>query len=146
MNKIISISKSHTEKLGQDFSKKIKPRDVICLYGDLGSGKTTFVKGLARALNVRSRVISPTFIIVRTHLVAGSENIDTLYHVDLYRLDNLAEIKRVGLKDLLNDDRGVVIIEWPEKGKKILPKKRWEIFFRQLDKNSREVIIKRKNG
>lgn len=146
MNKIISKSKSKTEKLGLDFSKKLMPRDVVCLYGELGSGKTTFVKGLARGLNVRSRIISPTFIIIRTHLVAGSKDIDNLYHVDLYRLESLKEVKGIGLKDLLQDKKGVVLIEWPEKAEKILPSIRWEIFFTQKGGNTREILVKRKNA
>lgn len=146
MNKILSKSKSQTEKLGLEFSKKLKPRDVVCLYGELGSGKTTFVKGLARGLNVRSRVISPTFIIIRTHLVAGSEEIDNLYHVDLYRLENLKQIREVGIKDLLRDKKGVTLIEWPEKAERLLPSNRWEIFFTQKDVSTREIIIHKKNA
>lgn len=145
MDKIISKSKSQTEKLGVELSKKLKAKDVVCLYGDLGSGKTTFVKGLARGLKVRSRVISPTFIIIRSHLTRGEE-INCLYHVDLYRLESLKQIKEVGIKDIFYDKKAVVVIEWPEKAKKILPKKRWEVFFKQKDKETREILIKRKNG
>lgn len=140
MNKIISKSKTQTEKLGVEFSKKLKVKDVICLYGELGSGKTTFVKGLARGLKVRSRVISPTFIIIRSHLIIGEE-INCLYHVDLYRLESLKQIKEVGMKDILHDKKGIVVIEWPEKAKKILPSKRWEVYFEQIDKNTREILI-----
>lgn len=143
MNKILSKSKNQTEKLGLEFSKNLKPGDVVCLYGELGSGKTTFVKGLAKGLNVRSRVISPTFIIIRTHLVVGSGDIDNLYHVDLYRLENLKQIKEIGIKDLLRDKKGVTLIEWPEKAGKILPSKRWEIFFTQKGENTREISIKK---
>ena len=88
--KFVTKSPEQTEKLGEDFAKNLKPQDVVFLIGNLGSGKTTFTKGIARGLGIKNRILSPTFIVVRSHSTAN-ERIQTLYHLDLYRLKDYAE-------------------------------------------------------
>ncbi len=150
---LVTNSSEETEKLGFDFAKKLEIGDVICLYGNLGAGKTQFVKGLAKGLGIKHRIISPTFIIVRSYKVKSEklkvknvnkvkiEEFSNFYHADLYRLENENDLESTGLLDILKEKNNIVAIEWPEKLGKFLPEKRWEIKFEILDENKREIII-----
>lgn len=120
-----------TQKAGGEFAKEIKDGGVVCLYGDLGAGKTTFVQGVARALGIEGRVVSPTFIIVRKY--------KNFWHVDLYRMNSIEEIDGLGLAEICADPKNIVFIEWPERMGKLLPKKRWEVKFNQIGDNEREI-------
>ena len=105
-----SDSEDQTAALGQALGSTLRPGDVVLLYGDLGAGKTAFVRGLARGIGANpDEVSSPTFTIVQEY--AGRSS--TLYHVDLYRLDG-PEIDDLGLEDLVAGD-GIVAIEWAER-------------------------------
>ena len=105
-----SGSEAETGRLGESLAARLRSGDVVLLYGDLGAGKTAFVRGLARGIGANPEdVSSPTFTIVQEY--AGSAL--TLYHVDLYRLE-AAEIDDLGLEDLVAGD-GVVAIEWAER-------------------------------
>lgn len=106
----VTDSEEATGLVGEALARTLKPGDVVLLYGDLGAGKTAFVRGLARGLGANPEdVSSPTFTIVQEY--AGKAA--TLYHVDLYRLEP-AEIDDLGLEDLLSGD-GIVAIEWAER-------------------------------
>ena len=101
---------------------KTKPSQnamVIGLSGDLGAGKTTFVKALVRGLGVRKKVISPTFIIMRSFPIKGSYT--KIYHVDAYRLDGTA-LTRLGLNGIMKDPRNIVVIEWADRVRRLLPR------------------------
>lgn len=144
MDEFITKSSQKTEELGMELGKKMKPQDVIFLIGDLGSGKTTFVKGLAASLGVTTRIISPTFVIARQHEVEGDTKSDirTLYHLDLYRLANEKEAKSIDLKDFLNDKNGIVVIEWPEISQNIVDKKVWKIEFQYMHGDERKITVR----
>ncbi|MCB4791803.1 MAG: tRNA (adenosine(37)-N6)-threonylcarbamoyltransferase complex ATPase subunit type 1 TsaE [Elusimicrobia bacterium] len=105
----MSSSAKQTIKVGKDFSKLLKTGDLVCLSGELGSGKTTFAKGIARGFGIKEFVRSSSFVIVNEY---KTKNIK-LYHIDLYRL-TAKSLKNVGLEEYLNTD-GVSIIEWAEK-------------------------------
>lgn len=144
----ITKSAEETEMLGEEFSKKLNPQDVVFLVGDLGSGKTTFVKGLARGLGIESRILSPTFVVVRQHSVrsqktAGNSKqmIEKLYHLDLYRLGNEDEAKGVDLNDFLLDEKGIVVIEWPVISQDLVHKKVWKIQF-EYREEGRKIAIR----
>lgn len=138
----MTIFKSSSEKDTEEIAKKIANDlgdfRIICLYGELGSGKTTFTKPFAKALGVKSRIISPTYIFIRTH---KAKNVK-LYHIDAYRLeekDNKDEIK-----EILEDDDAIIVIEWAEKIKSILPKKRIDIEIIYKNKNEREIRVSKR--
>lgn len=143
MNKtIITSSDVETQALGKQFAKELKPGDVVCLYGDLGAGKTTFVKGVSKGLGVKTRIISPTFVVVRTHTVPDkSSGIKTLYHIDLYRLQTEGEVTGINLKDLLSEKDAVTLIEWPERAEHFAYHATWNVMFQQTEDGKRRKII-----
>jgi tRNA threonylcarbamoyladenosine biosynthesis protein TsaE len=107
---VTTSTEQETTEAGFGLGRQLRPGDVVLLYGDLGAGKTAFVRGLARGMGANpDEVSSPTFTIVQEY--AGETA--TLYHVDLYRLEP-AEIDDLGLEDLVSGD-GVVAIEWAER-------------------------------
>ncbi len=109
---MITASEEETSLAGEALGRDLKPGDVVLLFGDLGAGKTAFVRGMARGIGADPEdVSSPTFTIVQEY--AGRSA--TLYHVDLYRLES-AEIDDLGLDDLVSSD-GIVAIEWAERWK-----------------------------
>ena len=106
---VITTSEEETESAGERLAGSLAPGDVVLLYGDLGAGKTAFVRGLARGLGASADdVSSPTFTII--HEYAGRA---MLYHVDLYRLEP-SEVDDLGLEDLVSGD-GIVAIEWADR-------------------------------
>jgi tRNA threonylcarbamoyladenosine biosynthesis protein TsaE len=111
MSSKISHSPAETEALGDEWGRSAKSGWVIGLTGDLGAGKTQFVKGLARGLDITARVHSPTFTLVNVY----SHGRLTLYHLDLYRLETQGEIIAAGLEEYLNPKDGVTVIEWAER-------------------------------
>lgn len=114
---IVTNSPEETVKFGAELSRKLKNRDVVALYGDLGSGKTQIVKGICSALGVTEIVNSPTFIVVNEYISASKIDV---FHLDLYRMKNEDDVINIGFEDYLNN-RGIVLIEWPEHIERLLP-------------------------
>src|SRR3990167_10943543 len=130
MNNKVFVTKNseQTQKVGQEFAARLnlvqgstltkKGAFVVALYGDLGSGKTTFTQGLAEGLGIKRRIISPTFIIVRNYEL-GIKNQElgriNLYHIDLYRIESEEDVESLGIEEIVKDPRNVVVIEWAEK-------------------------------
>jgi tRNA threonylcarbamoyladenosine biosynthesis protein TsaE len=110
MPTFISHSPAETQSLGESCGRTAQPGLVVCLTGDLGAGKTQFVKGLARGLGVIARVHSPTFTLVNVY--TGGRL--ALFHLDLYRLETSEQILAAGLEEYLQPD-GVTVIEWAER-------------------------------
>ena len=112
MDKYFSKSVKDTIKLAESIAKKIKRGTVILLHGDLGAGKTHFVKGLAKGLNERSQVTSPTFTIMNSY--EGGKM--PIYHFDMYRLNSADEAREAGLEEYfdINNLDGISVVEWSE--------------------------------
>lgn len=125
------------QKIGQEIIKSRKGR-VICLYGELGSGKTTFTQGVAKGLGVGDFVLSPTFIIVRQYNLPV-ENKRVFFHIDLYRIENEGELTNIGLHEIFSNSDNIIVVEWAEKLGKFLPQKRIDIKFTILDFNRRKI-------
>lgn len=136
IRKIITNSASETVQEGERFGKTLKSGDIVLLKGDLGAGKTHFVKGIARAFGYHEdEVQSPTFALI--HEYHGTT---TLYHFDCYRLLKSDEALRFGLNEYVNGD-GISLIEWPEIIADLLPEGCLEVQIRHIDKAQREISI-----
>lgn len=131
--KITTHSEEETIEIAQNFESEKFPNMIICLDGDLGSGKTLFTKGIASALGIKDNITSPTFTIVKEY-----EGELPLYHMDVYRLDGNTE--GVGIEEYFTKG-GVVVIEWANTIKDILPEERLEIKIKTLGETKRMLII-----
>ena len=129
---VISKSASHTKRLGRSIAKRLARGDIIALFGDLGSGKTTLTKGIAEKMGVRSaRVNSPTFVLLKTYKARLP-----LYHFDFYRAKDILDAYRIGCEEYFFGD-GVSVIEWADRIKEILPKEYLAIKLFIKDENKR---------
>lgn len=136
MQSKISSSEKETEAIAEEFAATITPGDVVCLYGDLGAGKTQFVKGFVKAFGLTgNEVNSPTFTIINEY-----EGSVPVYHFDCYRLENEEEALEIGAEEYFYGN-GVCIIEWPERILGVLPDSRKEIQLKHIAKNRREIIF-----
>lgn len=145
---IVTHSFEETRRIGYDFAKKMHGGEVLALYGDLGSGKTTFTQGLAHGLGIERNVISPTFIIMRSYEIKGKAErvkgeVKWFYHVDLYRIGDEREVEDLGLLELMGDPENIVVIEWPEKIENLLPDNRIDLVFEYLEGDERKIILDR---
>ncbi|MCK4918870.1 MAG: tRNA (adenosine(37)-N6)-threonylcarbamoyltransferase complex ATPase subunit type 1 TsaE [Candidatus Pacebacteria bacterium] len=115
---------------------------LVCLYGDLGGGKTTFSQGLGEELGVKEIVNSPTFLIMKKYISAIKTNKKyTLYHFDCYRISDYQEILDLGWEDIISGENNIILIEWPERIEKILPKERLNLKFEVVDENMRKIVF-----
>jgi len=121
--------------LGEKIGRDLKPPVIIALYGELGSGKTTFIQGLAKGLGIKKRITSPTFVFVKKYK-------PNFYHIDLYRIEETKEVKSLGLEEIFSEPKAVIAIEWAEKIKEILPKNRIDIWFNYLNQKQRKIEVK----
>jgi tRNA threonylcarbamoyladenosine biosynthesis protein TsaE len=122
---------------GKTFARELKPGDAVACYGDLGSGKTRFIKGICEGLGVREHVASPTFTIINVYNAGGN----TIYHFDLYRINSLDELYELGFEEYTNSD-GICLIEWAEKANGLLPQNRYDVHFQLGEtENVRELSI-----
>ena len=133
---IITDSPHETGKLAGRVARKLRPGSVLALHGDLGSGKTCFVQGLAEALGVDEIVNSPTFTIINEY-----QGRIRLYHVDLYRIKSAAEAEALGLDDVLGGE-GIIAIEWPEIFSTLLPESAIHIYFELIDAGRRKITTR----
>ena len=132
--KYTSRCEEDTLELAENIESEKFPGMLICLNGELGSGKTVFVKGFAKALGIEETVTSPTFNLVKEY----NDSELPLYHLDVYRLDE--NDKSIGLTDYLNSD-AVVIIEWAEIIESQLPEERLDIKFKVIDDDIRVLVF-----
>ncbi|MDO8443749.1 MAG: tRNA (adenosine(37)-N6)-threonylcarbamoyltransferase complex ATPase subunit type 1 TsaE [Candidatus Azambacteria bacterium] len=146
-NKIITNSSQETKKAGMELAMAIKDgktaakyATVIAFEGDLGSGKTTFIQGLAAELGVKENVLSPTFVIQKDFSLS-LENYKNFYHIDAYRLKNSEELLELGFSDLVKNPENIIVIEWADKIKNILPSNVININFENLGEDKRRLII-----
>lgn len=137
---VMTYSAAETMSLGETLAVGILPPLVIALIGDLGSGKTHLVKGLARGLGINRIVTSPTFVMRRDY-ACNQGGIKNLYHIDAYRLNSVAAAESIGLSDVLADPRGVVVIEWAERISGLLPRRRLVVTFEHFGEKQRRIML-----
>lgn len=172
-NIILTNNADETKDFAKDFAKNFNGGDILCLYGNLGSGKTTFVQGLAKGLGIKRRIFSPTFIIVRSYKLKnprfvsnsakaaldkkaasfveaatkaesrGKQNSKFFYHIDLYRIQTKQDLLGVGIDEIFKDKDNIVAVEWAEKLFDLLPKKRIDVRLKYTEDDKREIEIKK---
>ncbi len=156
MNKFfITKSAKETQKFAADFVKKIlkiksEKAIIVGLIGELGVGKTIFAKGFAKGLGINEVITSPTFVLERIYRfrpkadpprAEKDKSFKLFIHIDAYRIGKAKEITDLGFKDLARDSRNIILIEWADRVKKILPKNYIEIKFEHTIDNRRKITI-----
>ena len=134
---ILSKSEKDTFNLGLKTSLKLKGGELILLYGDLGCGKTVFTKGLAKGLLIAEEITSPTYVFLRSY--RGEKF--TLYHFDFYRVVKASDLERVDIEDLVEDEKGIFVVEWPELFPTGIFKKQLKLEFNNRGENERLIEI-----
>jgi tRNA threonylcarbamoyladenosine biosynthesis protein TsaE len=134
MFSVITSGPEQTWRIGEALGRLLGAGDTVCLYGDLGSGKTNLAYGIALGLEVREQYItSPTFTLVNEY-----EGRVPLYHLDLYRIKDPDELENIGFDEYVDTD-GVAVIEWAERAEGALPAERLSVYLSTVDEASREV-------
>lgn len=138
-------SPEETRQAGRDLAKKLRLGDTVALFGDLGAGKTTFTQGIFEGLGIKENATSPSFVIINEYKipVRAQYFAPLLYHIDLYRLDEITQIEDLGIGDLINDN-AITVIEWAEKMGGLLPEGCVKIYFETVGENEREIKIFKK--
>jgi len=133
----LSHSVAETESIAAKLADSLQPNDLIALEGDLGAGKTQFVRGLVAALGGDARsVCSPTFVLLNVYPTP----LFPVYHLDAYRVGGGEDFVSIGFAELL-EQNGIVVVEWPSRVREILPPKRINITFEITGKTSRRIIV-----
>lgn len=137
---IITNSRRETQLAGAAFGVFLKKLPslasqamVAALQGELGAGKTTFVQGAAKGLGIKEKILSPTFVIMKLYKILDTKyKIQRLYHIDCYRIKDEQDLLVLGWKEIVSDPKNLVFVEWPERVRKILPKKTISISFKTI--------------
>jgi len=160
MQTYITENFRQTQKLGELLAMELQGREVICLEGELGAGKTTFTQGLLKGLKVKGPYTSPTFVVMKEYRVTRnvqpvtqSKNkkkfqvsgfkFQNVYHIDAYRI-NEKDLLNLGWEEIISDKKNIIIVEWSERVKKILPKNCLKIKFEWIDENKRKISFGKK--
>ncbi|MEO0102941.1 MAG: tRNA (adenosine(37)-N6)-threonylcarbamoyltransferase complex ATPase subunit type 1 TsaE [candidate division WOR-3 bacterium] len=136
MARFLSNCPEETKEFGKKIGEKLKGDEIIALFGELGAGKTTLIKGMVAGFGIKKVVKSPSFVMIAEY----EEGRKKIYHIDLYRLREEKEAEEIGLFDYLNSP-GVKVIEWAEKIENSLPKETIRIYLKIISEKEREIII-----
>src|SRR3989344_7044795 len=163
---LISNSPKDTNKIAQILADKIlntkanKTATVVAIEGELGAGKTTLVKGIAKALGIKTHITSPTFVLLKQYEIPSKAkslkskvikvaslrplplDLRQLIHIDAYRLKDHHDLVALGIKEIISDPKNIVLIEWSERVKPILPSKRIKVHIDHVGENERRIEIK----
>lgn len=132
----ISSSPEETFQIAKNFSERLKPGDIVALCGNLGTGKTIFVKGICAGLNAEQVPLSPTFSIINEY-----NGIYKIFHFDFYRIKDISELYDIGYEDYFNDE-SICLIEWADLFPEILPENRFEVKIEfGIDETQRKITI-----
>jgi tRNA threonylcarbamoyladenosine biosynthesis protein TsaE len=133
-------SEKETIELANNYSQKLRGGEIIGLIGELGAGKTVFTKGLAKGLGIKKHITSPTFILMNVYEVRNKKSeVKNFVHIDAYRINKPEELNAIGIQDYFNRDDCIVVIEWADKIKKILPKRTRFIKLQHQEKKQRLI-------
>ncbi len=135
----ISRSPEQTLRLGARLGRHLNGGDIVALEGDLGAGKTVLAQGVGMGWGSTSRLVSPTYVLIRRH--RRHQDPLVLYHIDLYRLNSMAEIDMLGLDEIIGNIDTVCLVEWPERHAGLFPGERLWIHLRMLDEYRRSLVF-----
>lgn len=142
MEKVTTNSVEETQQFAESIARQMKGGEVLLLSGELGAGKTSFTQGFAKGLGITKRIISPTFIIMRTYDIPDNVmGLEHFFHVDLYRVHGEADVEGLGLPEIFNNNTTIVIVEWPDRLGSLKPQKRWELSLSTLGENKRQIVL-----
>jgi tRNA threonylcarbamoyladenosine biosynthesis protein TsaE len=133
-------SPEETRELGRTLAQRLEPGSVVALTGPLGSGKTVLVQGICSGFGVETAVSSPSFVIINEYPGIKSGARIWVYHFDLYRLDSAREFVNLGYEEYFYG-KGITLIEWAEKARDFLPKKRWDVHLKIVSESEREITV-----
>lgn len=143
MQTITTKSVEETERYATSFMENIEVNPdgatLVSLYGDLGSGKTTFVKQTAKMLGIEEIVTSPTFVLIKKYDIEH-QDFDRMIHIDAYRLAESGELLALGWEEMIKDKRNIIFIEWPKYVEDVLPEATHKLSFNFIDENTREIV------
>lgn len=137
MKKFLCKDVQDTQKVANAFSQDLVGSDVVFLYGDLGAGKTTFVKEVAKTMGIENNITSPTFTLLNVYRIKDLD----FCHFDLYRLEDATELEALGFEEYFYSSNAVCFVEWPQIIENSLDKKYKIVVIKKVDNNSREIII-----
>ena len=141
MVEIISNSEQETLAIAAGIASKLQSGAILALTGPLGSGKTAFAKGLAKGLEIKNKITSPTFVIYRTYPIPKRKT-GKFYHFDFYRLKSVKNLRELGFLEILNEPKNILAIEWAEKIRKQLPPRAIQVRFkREKTPNTRKITF-----
>lgn len=145
----ITHSAEETRSLGKKLAQETVPGTLLCLKGELGAGKTTFTQGFLEGLGAERPYVSPTFVIMKQYdlprrqaglTVPITNGIERVYHADAYRVEE-KDFENLGFAEWCEDKKSIVILEWPERVKNILPENAIHIIFSPTSETSRQISI-----
>lgn len=144
---IKSKSPRETQEIAKKLAQKIRVKSaswrimkqtlVLALEGELGAGKTVFTQGFIKALGIKQKITSPTFVLMKPYKIPDG----ILYHIDAYRLKNYHDLEALGIKELINQPGNILLIEWSDRVQQIIPKKHITIHIDHLNKTTRKIEI-----
>lgn len=134
----ITKNEEETQKIAKEIAKKVKNGGLVCLFGDLGTGKTTFTKGFAQFFKIdKSLIKSPTYTYIRKY----EKNGKNIFHIDLYRINEIDTLLLEEIRELLENKKNIIIIEWADRIESYLPKERINIEFEYIDPQKRKIKV-----
>lgn len=142
--KTLAKSLEETSAIAHSFVTGLTPKQsgatVVGLFGDLGAGKTTFTKACAEVLGIEETVSSPTFVIEKIYKLKNN-SFSHLIHIDAYRLEASDELLKLGFKEVSENPKNLILIEWPEKVPDALPSDMIKLYFEFIDEKTRQITI-----
>ena len=140
MERFVTTTPKGTAKIAAALAKRIKGGEVVALIGNLGAGKTTFAQAFAKALGVKERVLSPTFIFMHEHRLQRKGGPTYFVHADAYR-GGVAELRGIGIEEYFGRPDAVVLVEWADRVKGLLPRKRVTVRLKHLGGDRRGLTL-----
>ena len=141
MKEFICHNLEETQKLAAEIAAQANGGDIFALQGDLGAGKTTFTQFFAKSLGIEKSVTSPTFVVMKMYEVSGNSEIDKLIHIDCYRFETLDDARSIGLGEYLDDQKAVILIEWPERIWPMIQDRAKMIQFATVSETERKISL-----